>query len=206
MKHREYYQLCTFQEPEHFQRTSLGLKKQIKGRSRHSLSVGVQVQTLALLGLLTEIFFFCFAKFLMGGTSSNPFISQAVFRLPFGASGFLHFSQFLAEENLTQWWALSMLDVPWRVSKMRFPAKIVWLLLWTVCVAEGRSFAFYFFLYCKTFANMLFMAVWKTWSRRCDFITVLWPSVWDTFDIVNNVKKYKQLIWMAYLIIHHNFI
>lgn len=90
-------------------------------------------------------FFFHFARFLMGGTSSNPFNSQAVFGLPFGASGLLHFSQVLAEGNLTQWWALSMLDVPWRVSKMRFSAKIVWLVLWTVCVAEGKSFAFYFF-------------------------------------------------------------
>lgn len=43
---------------------------------------------------------------------------------------------------------------------MRFPREIVWLILWTVCVAEGKSKKKEdFFLYSKTFADMLFAVI-----------------------------------------------
>lgn len=58
---------------------------------------------------LPLIFFFSptLQKLLMGGASSSPFNSRAAFQFPFAANSFLRFSQFWAEQNLTQCWTLN---------------------------------------------------------------------------------------------------
>lgn len=176
MKCREYYQLCTFQEPEHFQRTSLGLKKQIKGRSRHSLSVGVQVQTLALLGLLTEIFL------LLCKVSDGRDIQQSLYFPSCVSTSFWSkwfpalFTVFSRGEPDTVVSTVNARCAPKGLQNEISSKNRVASAVDRLC-RRRQEFCFLFFPTLQTFANMLFMAVGKTWSRRCDFITVLWPSV-----------------------------
>ncbi|XP_029789255.1 complement factor H-related protein 3-like [Suricata suricatta] len=49
------------------------------------------------------------------------------------------FSKIQMVVTLRVWEQWRLADAPLRILKMRFPATIVWLMWWTVCVAEGQG-------------------------------------------------------------------
>lgn len=97
----------------------------------------------------------------------------------------------------SEWASSATPCTPDRPPKMWLPAKILWLMLWSVCVAQGKSknerlFSFYLRLYYQALANSLLTEAIRMCSRKC--------GLFQPCDLVFEwllTPKFKASMWLT---------